>query len=43
MTDNTDFKFDVAAAVQELHGVAAPSDPDFVKGVRLVFEVCGWA
>ena len=43
MTDNTDFKFDVAAAVQELHGVAAPRDPEFVEGVRLVFEVCGWA
>lgn len=43
MTDKTDFKFDVVAAVQELHRVAAPSDPDFVEGVRLVFDVCGWA
>ena len=43
MTDKRDMEFDVVAAVRELHRVAAPSDPDFVKGVRLVFEVCGWA
>lgn len=43
MTDKTYFKFDVVAAVQELHRVAAPSDPDFVEGARLVFDVCGWA
>lgn len=43
MTNKTDFEFDVVAAVRELHRVAAPSDPDFVEGARLVFEVCGWA
>lgn len=43
MTDKRDMEFDVVAAVRELHRVAAPSDPDFVKGARLVFDVCGWA
>lgn len=43
MTDKRDMEFDVVAAVRELHRVAAPSDPDFVEGARLVFDVCGWA
>lgn len=43
MTDKMDLEFDVVAAVQELHRVVAPSDPDVVKGARLVFDVCGWA
>ena len=43
MTDKRDMEFDVVAAVRELHRVAAPSDPDFLEGARLVFDVCGWA
>ena len=43
MTDPSGFEFAVPAAVQELHSVAAPSNPEFVEGARLVFDVCGWA
>ena len=43
MYNNSDLKFDVVAAVEQLHWVAAPSAPEFAEGARLMFEVCGWA
>lgn len=43
MYDRKDCIFDVAEAVQQLHRAAAPDSDEFMEGVRLVFDVCGWA
>lgn len=43
MYDNLDLEFNVAEAVEQLHRAAAPNSSEFVDGVLLVFDVCGWA
>lgn len=43
MYDNRDLEFNVAEAVEQLHRAATPNSSEFVDGVRLVFDVCGWA
>lgn len=43
MYDNRDLEFNVAEAVEQLHRVASPDSDEFMEGVRLVFDVCGWA